>query len=206
MRVGRPEPQEDTCRVRRVSDARARFGLRQNPKTVTRAVAEQNQGPGTTSLRGEGCRSNPWVLSSGKGKQQRGNQMQSVPWLKLPGQNQAQSAGQGSNDTETRCCLLRARNFPGRIRPSQQGRKATARKPDAVCSVPVASRAAEKLLNNAETCCYPPSDLQRQLKGTGDRVRRLVSSSSGSCNEHGSQEFLPHDTEHTSRICPTGAG
>jgi hypothetical protein len=189
--------------------------------------------------------------------------MQSVPWLKLPEQNQAQSAGQESNDTETRCCLLRARNFPGRTRPSQQGRKATARKPDAVCSVPVASRAAEKLLNNAEqesndtetrccllrarnfpgrtrssqqdrkatarkpdavcsvpvasraaekllnnaeTCCYPPSELQRQLKGTGDRVRRLMSSSSGSCNEHGSQEFLPHDTEHTSRICPTGAG
>ena len=140
-----------------------------------------------------------------KGKQQRGNQMQSVPWLKLPEQNQAQSAGQESNDTETRCCLLRARNFPGRTRSSQQGRKATARKPDAVCSVPVASRAAEKLLNNAETCCYPPSELQRQLKGTGDRVRRLMSSSSGSCNEHGSQEFFPHVIEHTSRMCPTGA-
>ena len=58
--------------MRRVSDARARFGLCQNPKTVTRAVAEQNQGPGTTSLRGEGCRSNPWVLSSRKGSSNAG--------------------------------------------------------------------------------------------------------------------------------------
>ena len=90
------------------------------------------------------------------------------------------------------------------LRSVQHIRKATTRRPDAVCSVPVASRAAEKLLNNAETCCYPPSDSHRQRKATDDRVRRIVSSSRGSCNEHGSQEFFPHVIEHTSRMCPTG--
>ena len=134
MRVKRPELQENTCMVRQVSYTRARFGLRQSPKTVTRAVAEQNQGQGTTSLRGEGRRPNPWVLSSRKGKQQRGNQMQSVPWLKLPGQGQAPQ----SRDNQPQASRPQVRLL-GAV---QQEREATARKPDAVCSVLVASRAA----------------------------------------------------------------
>ena len=85
--------------------------------------------------------------------------------------------GKGSNSAEKRCSLFRACSFPS----------------------------GRELLNNDETCCYPPSDLQRQGKATDDRVRRLVSSSRGSCNEHGGQEFFPHVIEHTSGMCPTGA-
>ena len=103
--------------------------------------------------------------------------MLSAPCPKLSGQNQVQSAGPEGNSSETRCSLFRACSFPS----------------------------GRELLNNDETCCYPPSDLQRQRKATGDRVRRIVSSSRGSCNEHGSQEFFPHVIEHTSRMCPTGA-
>ena len=101
--------------------------------------------------------------------------MLSAPCSKLPGQNRVQPAGPEGNSSETRCSLFRACSFPS----------------------------GRELLNNDETCCYPPSDLQRQRKATDDRVRRIVSSSRGSCNEHGSQEFFPHVIEHTSRMCPT---